>query len=434
MGGAKRYQEFLEARGYEDVEGHICLSHILDPALKSNLSTHSTPARDCRLCEAAPSNNSSTIPIQEFQAEVMEALRFLYEPPDDAGVPWDDGYQGAVIYDTWEAVYDICSDAFDGDVDESLIELLTEAISEPEWTHNRHASSLDAARWEWDSFVTAVRTESRFIFMPSKSPESVLSPGQRSATFLWSLLPYVENAALGLLQEVPAGTAFFRGRLVNDAADSMSGAKDLGPAPASLASANRMSPEGIPMFYASAKAATAVREIAAHGNGDYARIGTFRNQHTLTVLDLTGPLTLPSIYDRSQRDEYGIFQFFRDFSRDITAPLLSGSRPHIEYAPTQIVTEFFRWVPETKIDGIKLNSAQDGQPTYVLFYTQNEVEDAAAKEPRVDELDTDPSPEPSPFDLFFADPPPPVLTLAQGEVHTYRIRRRSTGIDVKLVS
>jgi hypothetical protein len=239
-----------------------------------------------------------------------------------------------------------------------------------------------------------------------------------------SLLTYVEDPKLKLISEVPEGTAFYRGRLVGYASEKMTGAKKLGPAPADKAAANRMSPEGVPMFYGSASSETAIREIAAHGTSEYARIGAFRNQRPLILLDLTALPELPSIFDKEARNRNGVLRFFKHFADNVTAPIRPDGRPHVEYVPTQVVTEFFRWVPTRKIDGIKLSSAQDGQDTYVLFFTREQVDDEELENDQKDESAEQKVDDGFGFDSDAFPPEPPVLTLNPRDVRTYRVIRR----------
>jgi hypothetical protein len=416
VSGAQRFQEALEERGFDDVEGVICLSHIINDSLRNAVDLTATEGT-CRLCSTAETGGPTTpvVTLHNVMVQVMDAVHFLYDSPENAGVPWDGGWQGADVFESWDVIEDVCSGAFDDSSYDSLVEIFIGSMLGTEWTANRHGSSLDAARWGWEQFVSDVTSESRFVFLADADVEGFGSPGQRSARFLQTLLPYVEDDRLGLLSVVPVSASFFRGRLVKNNLDRMHTAKDLGPAPAKLAAANRMSPEGIPMFYASASAETAVREIAAHGTGDYARIGAFHNERALAVLDLTGPLALPSIFDRNERERYGVLQFFRDFALHVAAPVTPDGRPHMQYIPTQIVTEFFRWVPKKAIDGIKLRSAQDGNDTYVLFFNDEQVGDATMQ-------DKDDHSKRSIFDAF--EPDPPVFTLKAEDVTTYKVIRR----------
>jgi hypothetical protein len=402
----------------------MCLAHVADSSLSSALEKLVIEGV-CRLCGDEKSKDS-VVPLEALMAEVMSAVHFLYESPANAGVPWDGGWQGAAVVETWDVLAEVYAGVFDDEIAGQLEEILVEAAIEAEWTDNRHGSSLDAARWAWEQFVSDVMSESRFVFWPDESLETHSSPGQRSAGFLRSLLPYVQKSELSLLTNVPIGTPFFRGRLVEDRFSVLRAAKDLGPAPAKNAAANRMSPEGIPMFYGSATAETAIREIAAHGTREYASIGGFRNQRELTVLDLTTLPEMPSIFDRRERDGHGVVRFFRDFAKNVAAPIRLDGRPHMHYLPTQIVTEFFRWMPRNKIDGIKLSSAQDNGDTYVLFFDSGDVKD---EEPKL----TEPRDEGSNRTAasFVVRPKTAaVLTLAPTDVQTYKILRHVEAVPL----
>lgn len=415
----------IENRGYSEINGLICLSHINDPYLSAALLPFEDEG-ECRCCGSQNSKQTRVVPLEKVQQEVMETLRFYYESPQDAGVPWDEGWQGAIVVDSPDAIENICSNTFDDEVEEHVKDALAQAIYDLEWTDNRHGTSLDAAFWAWDQFVEDVTVESRFIFWPDLKEEFNGSsvPGRRSAQFLWSLLPYVENSELDLLVKVPAESKFYRGRLVDDISNQIRTAKDLGPAPAEYAAANRMSPEGVPMFYGSARPETAIREIAAHGNGSYARVGAFRNQRELTLLDLTREVVYPSLFDKGSRESSGIVRFFRSFAENVTAPLTPDRRPHMQYIPTQVVTEFFRWVPRIKIDGIKLTSAQDQNHTFVLFCDSRQVSDKPEKEPNEDHNET----QTGESKRLFLNVLPIledelVLTLDPNEVKTYKVIR-----------
>lgn len=417
----------IENRGYSEIDGLLCLSHVTDLGLSAAVQPYAVEG-ECLFCGRQDARQELVVPLEKVQQEVMEALWFYYESPENAEVPWDGGWQGATVIDSPDAIESICFDAFDEKVEEGVKKALSDAIFGLEWTDNRHGASLDAALWAWDQFVEDVTAESRFVFWPDLKEEELNGssvPGRRSAQFLWSLLPYIENSDLDLLVKVPAGSEFYRGRLVDDISNQMRTAKDLGPAPAEYAAANRMSPEGVPMFYGSASPETAIREIAAHGNGRYARVGAFRNQRELTLLDLTREVVYPSLFDKSSRDSSGIVRFFRSFSENVTAPLTPDRRPHMQYIPTQVVTEFFRWVPRIKIDGIKLTSAQDQNHTYLLFCDHRQVSDKVEKVPNEDLSGTQTGESQRVFLNFLPVLEEElVLTLDPNEVKTYKVIRQ----------
>ena len=81
------------------------------------------------------------------------------------------GYFDPENLDSWDVISSVCAGAFASDVDEVLFELLSEAAREHEWIPSRHGNSVQVVRWEWESFVAAVKSESRFIFMPDANSE-----------------------------------------------------------------------------------------------------------------------------------------------------------------------------------------------------------------------------------------------------------------------
>ena len=161
----------------------------------------------------------------------------------------------------------------------------------------------------------------------------------------------------------------------------------LQPPPPEKAAANRMSPAGIPMFYASDDLQTAIAEIAGHSWQPYALVGAFHSTRRLRLLDLTRRPAFPSYFDEARHAELGLAQFVKLFVYAITRPVIPDGRQHIEYTPTQVLTEYLRWMPENPIDGIALPSAQTGKKTYVLFFDSKSFADA----------DRDPSVRPASF-------------------------------------
>lgn len=70
-----------------------------------------------------------------------------------------------------------------------------------------------------------------------------------------------------------------------------------------------------------------------------------------------------------------MLSFLDQFASDLSRPVIADDRQHVEYAPTQVLTEYFRWVPSKKIDGIEMRSSQTGASTFILFVDANEVVD-----------------------------------------------------------
>jgi RES domain len=94
------------------------------------------------------------------------------------------------------------------------------------------------------------------------------------------------------------------------------------------------------------------------------------------VLDLTTLEPIPSLFS-GQRHQRPILKFLHSFVRDLSKPIKKDGREHIEYVPTQIVTEYFRhsfvWYDGQRIRGILYPSSRKPSGTAcVLFFTREE--------------------------------------------------------------
>ena len=69
--------------------------------------------------------------------------------------------------------------------------------------------------------------------------------------------------------------------------------------------------------------------------------------------------------------------FLHHIAREISRPIARDDRVHVEYVPTQVVTEFFRTVAtrgESNIDGIAYRSSRrTGKSSMVLFVEQTNL-------------------------------------------------------------
>jgi hypothetical protein len=73
------------------------------------------------------------------------------------------------------------------------------------------------------------------------------------------------------------------------------------------------------------------------------------------------------VFEPDQRKHYYELLFLRNFARDLSASVVQDGREHINYVPTQVVTEYMRWLPAIAIDGILFTSAQNGGTCCVIF-------------------------------------------------------------------
>jgi hypothetical protein len=188
--------------------------------------------------------------------------------------------------------------------------------------------------------------------------------------------------AVGLVRTIPAGQTYFRARY-QQPGETLRLPSEMGPPTPEIAKQNRMSPAGIVMTYVSEDPATALGEVADE-QGTYA-IGQFRALRDITILDLAQLPPIPSLFaeisDTLPYDPHKALRFLHRLADDISRPIARDDRVHIEYVPTQVVTEFLRTtkLPEgAKLDGIRYRSSRrDGGISLVLFADRRNVKGAS---------------------------------------------------------
>ncbi|MFS0754478.1 RES family NAD+ phosphorylase [Noviherbaspirillum sp. 1P10PC] len=155
-----------------------------------------------------------------------------------------------------------------------------------------------------------------------------------------SLLSRIAQAseALGLIVELPAGLSLWRARTDLPKGQRVV-ASDFGPPPLKLAlQSNRMNPAGIPMLYLASSATTALKETRTK----QAKVGLWRSIRPIRILDLRHLPPVPGIFAEEPRKQALTLSFLHDFANDIMKPVARNNEVHIDYLPSQVVTEFMR--------------------------------------------------------------------------------------------
>ena len=153
--------------------------------------------------------------------------------------------------------------------------------------------------------------------------------------------------------------------------------KEITSPPDDVASQNRMSPAGISMFYGAYDEETARCESSfKHDGKGRFLIGQFHVKKPLLILDLTD-IPKPMFWEQKQ-DYREQLSFLNIFSKEISKPADKDDKNHIEYVPTQVFTEYLRFVfkyyGKDNLDGLKYRSSINNRPCIVLFFNQKESE------------------------------------------------------------
>jgi len=156
---------------------------------------------------------------------------------------------------------------------------------------------------------------------------------------------------------------FFRARKANSKDEQFKimkkPVKELGPPPREKATAGRMNPHGIPVFYGALSPETCLSELRL-SVGETAVVGKFRLINDLKVVDFT---SLNNIYQRLSYFDPNFYEkasrigFLRKFDQEISCPVLPGEEA-LQYIPTQVFVEYLFYHFHEKVDGILFTSSQ----------------------------------------------------------------------------
>jgi hypothetical protein len=259
---------------------------------------------------------------------------------------------------------------------EELMNDLLDAFGDHDWCEVNWQILSPSRRWgsAWEKFERVIKHERRYTFWYSEDDdESSAHPDHLPPSQMLNELEAVINSAK-MVKELPVGTLIWRVR-PHGSGEKLQEAKDFAPPPIQLANQpNRMSPAGVPMFYGAADFQTAFEEVVDpddKGKGKVVSGCQFASLTPLNVLDLTAIPAMPSYFAPDGPFNRHIIRFLIKFTKALSQPIKRDGRPHIEYVPTQVFTEFVRHVMKGSqgipIHSIKFPSSKNGRDCYVIF-------------------------------------------------------------------
>jgi len=369
-----------EEQGWWFVGTHVCADCFTDEAIKEFVAGR-TEQNECDYCErsseapiAAPLDDVLDLMANGLSVEWSDAVNEL--PYESA----EGGYQGRA-YDTWEFFDEVVGFPTEN---ARLQEDIAHAFRDRLWCQRNYfsLSDQDALLIGWDEFCDEVKHNRRYFFFspplaPLAEPEGEPDPSNiRETPTATEILSVIADLVqeLDLVKTIPPGQKFARARNC-DPSKPFTTAVELGTAPGEKAvSANRMSPSGVPMFYGAQDLDTATAEVA-EGPGHFS-VGFFETVRELRLLDLTSLPPTPSVFLADAFEQRIRITFLKRFARDLKKPIARDGREHIEYVPTQVVTEYFRHIFRDEsgrgVDGILYRSAKTANGVNCVLFCENE--------------------------------------------------------------
>lgn len=335
----------------------VCTRCVADKWLRRLIRQHSTQAI-CSYCKARGSKNV-TAPLRVLMVPIVSALRRSFSDEVNAGCPYDSDAEDLIHnITTLDALH-----ALDIEISERLLECVADSFENPLWVEAADDVWMgehehEALIWSWESFSRKVKHEQRFFFHDvdnSEKNRNVFPPSE----MLHVIGQLAEKHRL--VRKIKKGVGLFRVRRRDNEVWPMT-EKELGAPPANKARAGRMNPAGISYMYTAFDNRTAIAETISASPAVYV-ISRWDTLRTLVILDLSSLPDLPSVFDEARRCEREALLFLYSFVNDISKPVGTNDNEHIEYVPTQVVSEYFAHVfhltgNKGRLDGLQYQSAK----------------------------------------------------------------------------
>ncbi|WP_218689584.1 HEPN-associated N-terminal domain-containing protein [Psychrobacter sp. BF1] len=325
----------------------ICSYCVLDDSL-SNLVAVNLSSNSCSYCgEENEEGYLIAAPYNVVMKRIYDSIFQYYADAQDVGMPWVEKEWLVPETNMWE-ILDEFDPGWSGEFCKDLIESSDASLYLVEHVKNDWSieSSSSALSYGWSAFKNQVLHKTRYLFL--SEPEDELSSGRPDYIPVSSML-----GALGalcntekLVATIPVGTEFYRVRVNKQEGEEFKEFSDVGVPPEGKANAGRMNPAGISYFYLACDQGTAEKEVIT--DSKEWSIAKFKSIKDIQVIDFVDMPKIPSVFEPAKYDAKQNLSFLYSLVHDLTLPVTKDGREHVEYVPTQIVSEYFRFRFQTE--------------------------------------------------------------------------------------
>lgn len=370
MGGVKESWFELQSKGLASIpDKHICNIHFDDEHIV-NFIKENKDIGFCSYCE----NKKEVVSFRELMDFIMEGISNFYE--DAANYMSYDSREGGYlgkIYTPDELIQELIglrTDPFK--VTEDIVDSIDNiAWSEPEMYFDTLSDQLE---FSWSSFKNRIKHESRYLFT------SYLDNDNEVFDVLEEVGTLIKK--LDIIETINSGEKLFRCRQHDNVEDVKTVDRIVAPPIDKALFSNRFSPSGISMLYTAFDQATAIKETVdesrmVNSNSTIAELEITKH---INVVNFSKLPPIPSVFGVKNKDDYYSLRFLHAFVRDISQEILKDGKEHIEYVPTQVMTEFIRYQfnsgSKHKISGIVYPSSKNrGKNATVIFWDNKECQE-----------------------------------------------------------
>ncbi|MEJ5034879.1 HEPN-associated N-terminal domain-containing protein [Acinetobacter sp. MYb177] len=323
----------------------------------------------CSYCDRKYRTNKAA-PYDIIMQHVYDAVLKYYGDAQDINLPYTEGewLLGSTL------IEDVLSDFDPGWPDEFTCDLASSA--DPFWHLVEHVNSNwlqisehDALLYSWDTFKKQILYKTRYLFLSEPTDELE----DRQIIPVRFMLDALANECKGLklIKKIPKDSEFYRIRSHGEE-DEFTEFSEVGVAPKRNASSGRMNPAGIPYFYIASTSDTAKAETISDQR--CWTLATFKLKEDISVIDFSKLSKIPSKFETRKYKLRQKLLFIHSFVKDISTPVEKDGMEHIDYIPTQVVSEFFRYRFSPKVKGIKYKSIKDPKGINIAVFESDNAD------------------------------------------------------------
>lgn len=355
MSRVKDYWMELDERGFGEIpDNNVCGGCFEDYGMNSFVEHHGRLGR-CSYCGC---NNDRVCKLEAILRHIVESIRTEWYLPEESGTPYD-SEEGE-----WFAEPIDKQNLFEEDDFGATGQLRDDIIGaiDQEFYLKEFVEPDDDNEMRWGDFKELVLKQSRFLFSTTRRNFEV-------DNFLSCIGQMVKQ--FNLVTQLSAGTEVVRARMFY-AKDLPATLEKMGPPPYEKTISSRISPAGMVMLYAAGNLDTAIDEILP-SEKEIVCYATFSLLQPVYIVDFTKikKIPVPSIYDINKRNLRYPLRFLRAFLTDFTKPVEKDGREHIDYVPTQLVSEYIKFYITAEngspVDGISYPCSKGSGVSYAFF-------------------------------------------------------------------
>lgn len=365
MGQAKQRWIELNERNIGNVpDKKVCVKHFEDKYIRKFIRQNYDDGF-CDYCQ----KDLKVVELEDLMKFIMSGISNFYEDAANfMGYNSQEGGYLGEIYTPDELIQEfveLVAEPFE------LIEDIVNSIEDIAWSKPDlyYDNEGDELMSQWTLFKNIVKHKSRFLFSPGDDNEY---------KNIYKILNEVARliVSLNLIHKVPKGSKIYRCRQHNSKKIITEIKEMISPPKEKTIYPNRFSPSGISMLYSAFDKETAILETISREDkkNKYVTIAELELEEDKYVIDFCKLPNIPSIF--GQIKNYYLIYFIHDLVRDFTKDVKKDGKEHIEYVPTQVVTEFLRYSfnknRKYKIDGIIYPSSKNIRNKASVFFWDNE--------------------------------------------------------------